>query len=355
MTRLLCFLLLLSAGGCLPDAPVTDEEVPTTTAELGGDALYLDFATGVVDGTGDWDLRLDGWNLFLNGGESGPGKAGGIDMELLDLSLQFEEMRRRNQVIWFFFFDSYACALSEWWWYALDNTHTLFSNYHPYVVRRPDGDYMVQLLDYYKVVDNVAVAGWPEFRWARIPEDPTLVPEVFVDQVDATAGGLGATADDPTNRWAYYRFDEGVVDLSDAEALEDPSWDLGFKRFNIKSNSGPSGPGGIVTADSDPERGEQPDDVLLFTPSNQESYFLDRAAAWQQQPTAAFQQDDVLPVLRRWHTGTPGEGDVALTEGRWFLTTDRTAEPLFKLRVVEVEGDDPAGPDRIVLEYGEVP
>ena len=352
MSRLLLIALLM---GCLPDAPVIDDEVPTTTVEMGGDALYVDFALGVVDGSGDWDLRLDGWNLFLNGGESGPGQAGGIDMELLDLDMQFEDMRRRNQVIWFFFFDSYACALSEWWWYALDNTHTLFSNYHPYVVRRPDADYMVQMLDYYEVVDNVAVAGWPEFRWARIPEDPSAPLEPEVARVDATAGGLGAGADDPSNRWAYYRFGEGVVDLSDEEALGDEGWDLGFKRFNIKSNSGPSGPAGIVTADSDPERGEQPDEVLQFDPDNQEPYFLERAAAWQEQPTAQFREDDVLPVLRRWFSGTPGAGDVALDEGRWFLTTDRTADPLLKLRVIELEGDDPPGPSRIVIEYGEVP
>jgi hypothetical protein len=351
--RLLLLLLVLT--GCLPDDPIVDEPLETNTVTLGGDDVYFDFAEGVVDGTGDWDLRLDGWNLFLNGGESGPGRAGGIDMELLDLDMQFEDMRRRNQVIWFFFFDSYACALSDWWWYALDNTHTLFSNYHPYVVRRADGDFLVQVLDYYAVVDGVAVAGWPEFRWARVPEQPTDDIVVHVEQVDATAGGLGADADDPTNQWTYYRFDDGTLDLTDAEALNSDAWDLGFKRFNIKSNSGPSGPAGVVTADSDPERGEQPADVLEFTASNQEPYFLERAAAWRATPAAQFREDDVLPVLRRWFEGTPGGGDVSLVDGRWFLTTDRTADPLIKLRVIELEGQDAAGPDRMVLEYAVVP
>ena len=351
--RALLSLLLLA--GCLPQTPVNGEELPTVTVELGGEDLYLDFDLGVVDGSGDWDLRLDGWNLFLNGGESGPGKAGGIDMELLDLDLRFEEMRRRNQLVWFFFFDSYACALSRWWWYALDNTHTLFSNYHPYVVRRPDADYMVQVLDYYRVVDGVALSGFPEFRWARIPEDPAEDLVLHVDQVDATAGGLGAAADPSTDRWTYLRFGEGVLDLTDAEALDSPDWDLGFKRFNIKSNSGPSGPAGIVTADADPDRGEQPADVLDFTPANQEPYFVERAEAWRDDPTASFQEDDVLPVLQRWFTGTPGQGDVALSATRWFLTTDRTAEPLIKLRVIELEGEDPTGPDRLVLEYSFVP
>jgi hypothetical protein len=354
VTRPLLFALLLV--GCLPDAPIDDTELPTTLVELGGDALYLDFADGVVDGAdGGWDLRLDGWNLFLNGGESGPGLAGGIDMELLDLNLRFEEMRRRNQVIWFVFFDSYACALSDWWWYALDGTHTLFSNYHPYVVRTAAGDFLVQMLDYYAVVDNVAVAGWPRFRWARVPEDPQDPLAPVIDQIDATAGGLGAGPDDPTNRWTYFSFADGVLDLSDEESLASSAWDLGFKRFNIKSNSGPSGPAGVVTADADPQRGEQPDDVLGFDAANQEPYFLEQAAAWQADPTAAFREDDVLPVLRRWYSGTPGDGDVALVDGRWFLANDRTGEALLKLRVVSIEGDDPEGPARIGLEYGFIP
>lgn len=353
MSRLLIALLL---AGCLPDEPIGQEPVETVTITLTGDA-FVDFASGeLVEESAGWDLRLAGWNLFLNGGESGPGKAGGIDMELLDLDLQFEDMNRRNQVIWFFFFDSYACALSDWWWYALDGTHTLFSNFHPYVVRRGGVDYMVQILDYYDVVEGAAEAGFPEFRWAEVPDDPATAPDLQTQQINAQAGGLGADADDPANRWSYFSFTDGVLDLSDAEALASDAWDLGFKRFNIKSNSGPSGPAGVVTADTDPERGEQPDEVLEFTPGNQAGYFGDAIEAWAQGGDADFREDDVLPVVRRWHHGRPGsDTPPTLWEGRWFLVTDRSGEPLLKLRVVDFEGEDPAGPESLRIEFGFIP
>ncbi len=348
--------MVLLLAGCLPDEPIGQEPVETRTVTLSGDG-FVDFESGaVVDEADGWDLQLDGWNLFLNGGESGSGKGGGIDMELLDLELQFDDMNRRNQVIWFFFFDSYACALSEWWWYALDGTHTLFSNYHPYVVRSGGVDYMVQVLDYYSIVDGAAEAGWPEFRWAAVPEDPDEVPVSTTEQIDARAGGLGADADDPDNRWAYFSFGEGVLDLSDEEALGSQDWDLGFKRFNIKSNSGPSGPAGVLTADADPDRGEQPAEVLEFTPGNQAGYFEDAIQGWSEGGDAEFQEDDVLPVVRRWFHGRPGtETPPTLWEGRWFLVTDRTGEPLIKLRVLSFAGGDEAGPSELVLEYGFIP
>ena len=66
-----------------------------------------------------------------------------------------------------------------------------------------------------------------------------------------------------------------------AAALADSSWDLGFKRFYIKSNSGASGPGGIVTTDFDFDRGETAEEVLTFTPENELARFEDRIAVWQ--------------------------------------------------------------------------
>ena len=123
----------------------------------------------------------------------------------------------------------------------------------------------MQILDYYRVTDGAVEAGYPEFRWAEIPTDGSE-PMVEVVDLDATAGGVSADADDPANRWTYFSFDAGEVELSDEEALTSTDWDLGFKRFNIKSNSGPSGPAGVVTVDPDRGRGETGEEVLEFTP-----------------------------------------------------------------------------------------
>lgn len=59
--------------------------------------------------------------------------------------------------------------------------------------------------------------------------------------VDASAGGLGGQDDFP---WVYISLATGAAAaLSDLEALKSNAWDLAFKRFVIRTNSGDSGPG----------------------------------------------------------------------------------------------------------------
>ncbi len=252
-------------------------------------------------------------------------------MRLLDLEMPFEDLNRKNQILYFFFYDSYACALSDWWWYGLDGDHTLFSNFHVYVARRGDREFAVQVVDYYRVIEGSAEAGYPELRWTEIGTG-----ETYVEDVDATAGGLGAAFDDPANQWTYFSFDDGVVELSDEASREDDGWDLGFKRFNIKSNSGPSGPAGVVTYDFDHDRGETADDVLGFDPDTEAARFDARVAAWDPDGTEAFEEDDIRPVLRQWR----GPSGVGVVPERWFLVSDRTGELVAKLRVTDYDGED---------------
>jgi hypothetical protein len=59
--------------------------------------------------------------------------------------------------------------------------------------------------------------------------------------VDASAGGLGGQDAYP---WVYVSFATAeAVALTDLGALESTAWDLAFKRFVIRTNSGDSGPG----------------------------------------------------------------------------------------------------------------
>ena len=59
--------------------------------------------------------------------------------------------------------------------------------------------------------------------------------------VDATAGGISGGDKNP---WVYISLATGAaVGLTDIEAITSSDWDLGFKRFVVRTNGGDSGPG----------------------------------------------------------------------------------------------------------------
>ena len=59
--------------------------------------------------------------------------------------------------------------------------------------------------------------------------------------VDASAGGFDSQDMSP---WVYLSLATGArVDVGDMEALESADWDIAFKRFVLRNNSGDSGPG----------------------------------------------------------------------------------------------------------------
>lgn len=80
---------------------------------------------------------------------------------------------------------------------------------------------------------------------------PGLITEVadgngFVSTIDATAGGFMYT-----DSYVYAKFtDKGLqkVELSDEESIGSMDWDLAFRRFVIRINSGNSGPSCVSAA-----------------------------------------------------------------------------------------------------------
>src|ERR1700755_386679 len=65
----------------------------------------------------------------------------------------------------------------------------------------------------------------------------------FVTFIDATGGGMT-----PTQSYVYARFtDKGLekLDLDDESAFESTKWDIAFRRYIIRLNSGVSGPGDV--------------------------------------------------------------------------------------------------------------
>jgi hypothetical protein len=76
--------------------------------------------------------------------------------------------------------------------------------------------------------------------------DSTPVDGVFEVDVDARAGGFGGT-----QGWVYGAFtDDGLlkVELSDIDSLGSMDWDIAFRRFVIRVNSGYGGPSCVTAA-----------------------------------------------------------------------------------------------------------
>lgn len=78
-----------------------------------------------------------------------------------------------------------------------------------------------------------------------ITESPAA-PGVFGADIDATAGGSMKYGE---NSFVYLDLAERKkVEIDDVQAQTSTSWDIAFKRWQIKINSGDSGPGGVTVA-----------------------------------------------------------------------------------------------------------
>ncbi len=72
----------------------------------------------------------------------------------------------------------------------------------------------------------------------------------FVSTVDATAGGVT-----PSQSYVYAKFTASgleKVDIGDEDALSSTAWDIAFRRFVIRLNSGVSGPSCVSAARTGP-------------------------------------------------------------------------------------------------------
>ena len=96
----------------------------------------------------------------------------------------------------------------------------------------PCTDRSIQELSLYKKVSTRAIDNTPEKAGG------------FASRVDATGGGFN-----PTESYVYAKFtDQGLVRVavSDEQAFESKEWDIAFRRYVVRLNSGVSGPSCVV-------------------------------------------------------------------------------------------------------------
>lgn len=110
-------------------------------------AVRVDLAAGAVATGTAWDLQLDGWTIRVNGGASGPGKAGvaTTTTSFAEIADAFAGDARAYRT------DTYAGVFGQhpWHRYNLLGDHRITPVFDVYLIRRGSALYKVQVLDYY--------------------------------------------------------------------------------------------------------------------------------------------------------------------------------------------------------------
>lgn len=219
-----------------------------------------------------WDLAFEGYDIYTNGGASGPGSArsfGPLDA--------IAYVAQSAPPVPFLSEDKAAGAFLDWYAYAGAPSHALYSRFHVVGVRDGESLFKVQILGYYGVRDGAPVSGLYRIRYQELAPNPSPVREIA--DLDGTAGGPngGASAtseclDLGTGRRLF---------LTPEAARTSKDWHLCFRRQNVTVNGEAGGPRGVSAHDlSQSETAlEQLDDVEKRTPESERARFDSVSAA----------------------------------------------------------------------------
>lgn len=148
------------------DAPFGPTQTVTlTTLDGGVGSVDLNTgATGEAAGGSDWDVRLEGTALRLNGGVSGAGKAAATPATEPFAAITTASVDARAYKS-----DTFAGVFGEqpWYRYNLTGDHKIHPTYDVYLVRRGDDVYKLQLIDYYGPAGETRRIS---FRYAKLAD-----------------------------------------------------------------------------------------------------------------------------------------------------------------------------------------
>jgi len=197
----------------------------------------------------------------------------------------------------------------------------------------------------------VLTAGCVDFDAYREQYDTPHGQDAQAVYIDATAGGAGATEDDPRNKYTYFNLEHSEpVPLTDAEAKESLDWHMAFKRFNVLLNSGTSGPGdtrGWYTGNNVDLSDER---VFALTADEGRTAF-DAVSAGQIPSEDSFRPDGLISRINRWFVHDAGTDTFQADPSRAFQIRTGDGMHFVKLHVVGLEGSTREASGRITLEW----
>jgi HmuY protein len=175
----------------------------------------------------------------------------------------------------------------------------------------------------------------------------TTQPAIAALQVAATAGGYGAAANDPANKYTYVNLDRTeIIDLSDEQAERSGAWHIAFKRTNIKLNGGVSGPGAVQGALADGQdsfydaNGDADSSVFLNANADSELTSFESAT---DSSALTFSKDRNVPYIKGdgsnngwWlYSGAPTYS-VSANPDQWWLIKSASADSYAKFHVSNI-------------------
>jgi hypothetical protein len=333
-------LALCSALGCgsesVAEAPAdgaggSGKQAEGVVVELAPDRrAFIELATPSVvevEGRGEasiaWDLAMQGRDVFINGGISGPGDSSAFGplaapTFLSDTAPDVPLLLK----------DRAGGALLDWYDYGGD-THQL------------------QVLGYYGEQLGAPVAALYHVRYAEVA--PSGVGQIHeVSMLDATAGG---SQDDDGEPSACLELEsEQITRLTSSEAQGSADWQLCFRREAIAVNGGLSGPRGIEAVDlqADETADETEDEIQARTAESEHERFAELDFEALSDPALVYREDGVVTAFaQRWLV--PGSSPLELSDTVW-LVIGADGASKYLLRFSELSDDPSRGPATLRLE-----
>jgi hypothetical protein len=311
--------------------------------------VYVKLATpevttldGDATSSTEWDIAFEGFDVYTNSGVSGPGKAAGFGpIE----SQAFAEDQAPE--VPFLTQDSAGGAFLEWYAYE-EETHAIWSRFHVYGVRDGSRLWKVQVLTYYGQRDGAAVSALYKIRYAELGGEASELREV--SDIDATAGGVGASEDAPSECLDLASGERAM--LTPDDALTSSAWHLCFRRQSISVNGGVSGPRGVTAVDLSAEEvaGEKVEDLMERTADSERAAFDDVTASSFEEED--FRSDGVVTAFSdAWIDAD--ESKRAPADGVW-VVQDAAGEQQYLLDFRAFEDATSKSPGSVVLRVKRV-
>lgn len=295
---------------------VVDVEVPASGR------VHVDLDTeSVVEAGAEWDLAFDGQDVFTNGGVSGGGEGAAFG-PFVPAAFLGDEVPEHP----FLIEDEAGGAFLDW--FAYDGaTHSLYSRFHVYGVRRGEDVFKVQVLGFYGEVAGAPVSAVYSMRVARVTK-AGVEATVVIEGVDATAGGVAGTEADPSGCVVLATGE--TLALTPEEAAKSEAWDLCFRRAGVSVNGGIGGPGGVEAVDLDREatEGETLEGVMKLTAASELGRF-DAVTGVELSDAALPWHGDRIVSAFSDHWIEAGSSPIAPAKATWLVAAADGVTPFF--------------------------